>query len=165
MGYQADPGSNYESALNNFYEYLDYCYAVVYDDNNIEAPVYTEMAEAYVGRWENVSDSSCVIEVSPQPVDGYFDIEISWWAGTQYCINWTYTGVYNDDTGGIDRYHGSRSDFTKAGMTPFTEDIYTDIGEAELSLLNDDYLEWINFSEDMEADFPEILFNFQRVTT
>lgn len=50
-------------------------------------------------------------------------------------------------------------------MTPFTEDIYTDIGEAELSLLSDDYLEWINFSEDMESDFPEILFNFQRVTT
>lgn len=82
-----------------------------------------------------------------------------------YGIIRTYAGVYNDNTGGIDCYHGSRSDFTKDGMTPFTEGIYADLGEAELSLLNDDYLEWINFSENMEADFPEILFNFQRVTT
>ena len=49
-------------------------------------------------------------------------------------------------------------------MTHEEQRRYTDIGEAELSLLDDDYLEWINFSENMEIDFPEMLFNFQRVT-
>lgn len=164
--FEEDPGdTGGDSALLNFFVTLDDCYSKAYTFSSVEAPILTELAKSYIGTWENVSDSSCVIEVSPQPVDGYFNIEISWWVGTQYCINWTYAGVYNDNTGGIDCYHGSRSDFTKDGMTPFTEDIYADLGEAELSLLNDDYLEWINFSENMEADFPEILFNFQRVTT
>jgi len=154
-----------DSALLNFFAALDGCYAIVYADNSVEAPVFSEMAKAYIGTWENVSDSACLMEVSPQPVDGYFSVEINWWVGTQYCITWTYAGVYNDDTGGIDCYHGSRSDFYKDGEAPYTDDVYIDTGEATLYLLNDDYLEWTNLSEDMEANFPDMLFNFRRVTT
>ena len=49
-------------------------------------------ADKYTGLWEDTGGYSCMLDISPKPVDGYYNISIVWWAGTQYNIVWSYVG-------------------------------------------------------------------------
>lgn len=116
----------------------------------------------YVGTWEDIGGQSCILEIEPLPVDGYYSIHINWWAGTQYNIDWSYSGRFDGTMGGIECDHGTRTDYSPEASS---EEVYSDSGTGWLRLTSDGRIEWENSSENLSKEFPDMTFLFQKSNT
>ena len=116
----------------------------------------------YVGTWEDLGGQSCILEIAALPVDGYYSININWWVGTQYNIDWSYSGRYDGTMGGIECSHGTRTDYTSGESS---EEVYSDCGTGWLRLTGDGRIVWENLSENLSEEFPDMTFLFQQRNT
>ena len=152
--------ADHSSELDVFCTWLDVLQSSLTLTRNAQESNLAAGSETdYAGTWEDIGGRSCILDITAQPIEGYYTVDINWRAGAQYNIEWSYGGQYNETIGGIKCYQGTRTDYSPGVPS---EEVYSGSGTAWLQLTNDGRLKWENLSDNLGEEFPDMTFMFQK---